>query len=161
MLSKLINLIPRDWLVILYKNMPFSRFKNWVVYRSQQKFLVAVLGIFTNDAGQILLLKHVYRKEPWGMPGGWMELEQPQAALEREVYEETKLKVAIDGKARAIFGIKPNRVDLIYTGRVTGGTFVPSVEISEAMFCDVDQWPEGMPDVQKKLIKETISSIRP
>lgn len=80
------------------------------VYRAQHKFLVAVLGIFTNDAGEVLLLKHVYRKQPWGIPGGWMELEQPEAALRREVREETGLEVQITSLARARFGQTPNRV---------------------------------------------------
>lgn len=69
MLSKLINLVPRDWLVYMYIHMPFKRFKDWVVYRAQSKFLVAVLGVITNEKGQVLLLKHVYRSEPWGIPG--------------------------------------------------------------------------------------------
>lgn len=42
-----------------------GNFKNWVVYRSQHKFLVAVLGVITNEERQVLLLKHVYRDQPW------------------------------------------------------------------------------------------------
>ncbi|MEK3910270.1 NUDIX domain-containing protein [Paenibacillus sp. FSL H7-0331] len=57
------------------------------MYRAQNKFLVTVLGIITNETGQVLLLRHVYRTEPWGVPGGWMELEKPEVALEREISE--------------------------------------------------------------------------
>ncbi|MGF9641836.1 NUDIX hydrolase [Paenibacillus sp. MABNS29] len=99
MLAKLVNKIPRDWLVFMYKHTPFTRLKNALVYRAQHKFLIAVLGIFTNDAGEVLLLKHVYRKQPWGIPGGWMELEQPEIALQREVREETGLEVEITSLA--------------------------------------------------------------
>lgn len=159
MLSKLINLVPRDWLVYMYIHMPFKRFKDWVVYRAQSKFLVAVLGVITNEKGQVLLLKHVYRSEPWGIPGGWMELEDPEAALEREIHEETQLKVEISGLAKAIYGTKPNRVDLIFTGKIVGGTFARSSEISEFMYCDVDAWPEGIPMGQKKLIKEILGLL--
>jgi len=156
--SKLINLLPRDWLVYMYKHMPFTKLKNWIVYRAQHKFLVSVLGVITNEAGQVLLLKHVYRDEPWGIPGGWMELEKPEAALKREVYEETKLNVEITRLARAIYGEHPVRVDLIFRGNVVDGTFAPSSEISEIMYCDIDRWPEGMPDVQKRLIKDVLTN---
>lgn len=136
--------------------MPIKKFRNWIVYKAQHKFLVSVLGIITNEAGQIMLLKHGYRSVPWGIPGGWMELEKPEAALEREIYEETKLKVEITGLAKALFGQNPTRVDLVFRGRLLGGTFSRSAEISEIIFCDIGDWPEGMPNEQKKLIQEII-----
>jgi len=157
MLSKMINLVPRDWLILLYKHTPFTRFKNWVVYRAQHKFLVSVLGVITNDEGKVLLLKHVYRKQPWGIPGGWMELEKPEDGLTREIFEETGLKVQIIGLSRAIFGQKPNRVDLVFKGRIIEGTFIRSTEISEILYCSIGSWPDGLPTEQKKLIKEILS----
>lgn len=39
MLVKLINKIPRDWLVFMYKHTPFTRLKNALVYRAQHKFI--------------------------------------------------------------------------------------------------------------------------
>jgi len=160
MISKLISMIPRDWLVYMYKHMPFNRLKNWIVYRAQYKFLVAVLGIITNDEGQVLLLKHQYRKEPWGIPGGWMELEKPEIGLEREVHEETGLKVQITGLARAVYGKRPNRVELIFRGRIMEGTFRPSSEISEMYYCSIDNWPDGLPIAQKNMIKEILCDER-
>ncbi|MFK4470739.1 8-oxo-dGTP diphosphatase [Paenibacillus sp. RC73] len=127
----------------MYKHTPFTRLKNALVYRAQHKFLIAVLGIFTNDAGEVLLLKHVY-------------LKQPEAALQREVKEETGLEVEITSLARARFGQTPNRVDLIFTGRVIPGTFRPSSEISDICYCGVGEWPEGLPAHQKKLIQELL-----
>ncbi|MCV9950700.1 NUDIX hydrolase [Paenibacillus sp. BT-177] len=153
MLVKLINKIPRDWLVFMYKHTPFIRLKNALVYRAQHKFLVAVLGIFTNDAGEVLLLKHVYRKQPWGIPGGWMELEQPETALRREVREETGLEVEITSLAQAQFGQLPNRVDLIFKGRVIPGTFRPSAEISDICYCRVGEWPNACQHTRKSLFR--------
>lgn len=157
MLKKLVKLMPQHWLVYMYKHMPSKKFKNWVVYRAQHKFLVSVLGIITNEKGQVLLLKHAYRSKPWGVPGGWMELEQPETALEREIYEETRLKVRITGLARAIFDKKPARVELIFTGTIVDGKFKTSAEITDIMYCNIDEWPEGMPDDQKRLIKEIMA----
>ncbi|MNI56299.1 hypothetical protein D3C73_1112930 [compost metagenome] len=72
MFSKLMKFIPRDWIVYMYKRMPFNGLKNWIVYRAQHKFLVAVLGVITNDKGQVLLLKHEYRKNHGVFPvAGW------------------------------------------------------------------------------------------
>lgn len=153
MLSKLINRIPKDWLVYLYKKVPFNRFKNAVVYRVQQKFLVSVLGVMTNTEGQVLLLKHVYRKQPWGIPGGWMELEVPEEGFKRELFEETGFQVKWLQLADALYGTKPNRVDLIFVGELAEGTFIANTEISEICFCSVGEWPEGVPDNQKKLIE--------
>lgn len=156
MIKKLMSLFPRDWLVFMYKHTPIKGLKNWIVYRAQHKFLVAVLGVITNDKGEVLLLKHSYRKEPWGIPGGWMELEKPEEGLARELEEETGLQVKITGLAKAIYGKKPNRIDLVFTGRIVEGTFRSSSEISELCFCSIDNWPEGMPSEQKKLIKEIL-----
>ncbi|MFD1888118.1 NUDIX hydrolase [Paenibacillus wenxiniae] len=153
MFAKWINRIPRDWLVWMYKHMSLNRFKNWIVRRSQQSFLVAVLGVFTNDKGEVLLLRHSYREqEPWGIPGGWMEQEQPEEGLLREVKEETGLDVQIERLERAIRRSDPNCVDLIFKGTVQEGTFLPSSEISEMMYCKVGEWPAGLPRSQQLII---------
>ena len=141
----------------MYKHMPFVKLKNWIVYRAQTKFLVAVLGIITNEKGQVLLLNHVYRNKPWGIPGGWMELESPEIGLAREIYEETKLEVKITSLAKAIYGNKPNRIELVFRGNIVGGKFEPSAEISHMMYCNIDEWPEGLPSNQKLLIKEILT----
>lgn len=156
MFVKLMSLLPRDLLVYLYKHTPFVGLKNWIVYRAQHKFLVAVLGIFTNEEGKILLLKHVYRREPWGIPGGWMELETPEAGLEREVFEETGLTVQITGLAKALYNRNPNRVDLIFRGKIIGGTFQACSEISEICYCHIGDWPSGMPISQQKLLEHLL-----
>ncbi|WP_411346333.1 NUDIX hydrolase [Paenibacillus sp. WLX1005] len=153
MLAKWVNRIPRDWLVTMYKIMPSKRFKDWVVRRSQVSFLVAVLGVFTNEQGEVLLLRHSYRDtEPWGIPGGWMEQEQPEEGLIREVKEETGLDVHIHRLERAIRRSNPNCIDLIFSGTVEEGTFLPSTEITKIMFCKVGEWPSGMPRSQQFII---------
>ncbi|MDQ0494700.1 hypothetical protein [Paenibacillus brasilensis] len=39
MLARLINKIPRDWLVFMYKHMPFTRLKNALVYPAKLRNL--------------------------------------------------------------------------------------------------------------------------
>lgn len=61
----------------------------------QPRFTVGAVGVLLDDQGRVLLVKHVFHpKTPWGLPGGWVSRnELPQHAVEREFYEETKLKV--------------------------------------------------------------------
>ncbi|MCA1295459.1 NUDIX domain-containing protein [Paenibacillus sp. alder61] len=156
MIKRLIKRLPSDLLVRLYTAMPFKGIKNWIVYKAQDKFLVAVLGVITNESGQVLLLNHVYREEPWGIPGGWMELEAPEKGLKREIQEETGLSVEITGIYRAVYQTDPDRVELIFRGEVRGGTFRPCAEISDILYCEVGSWPAGLPDTQKSLIQEVL-----
>lgn len=86
-----------------------------------------------------------------------MELEQPEAALVREIYEETRFNVQITGLAKAIYDKKPAKVEIVFRGSIVGGTFTPSVEISDYMYCDPGHWPQGLPADQKKLIRELLA----
>ena len=62
----------------------------------QPKFQMAVAALVFNEQGQILLFKHTYRKFPWGIPAGGLELwEQPVDAIVREFYEETGMKIEV------------------------------------------------------------------
>jgi len=159
MFAKLMSLLPRDLLVHLYKRFPFRRLKKWIVYRAQAKFLVGVMGIFTNDQGEILLLRHDYRRKPWGVPGGWLEYEQPEAGLLRELMEETGLEARLIGEPKVSYGSRPHRIDLVYRGEITGGTFRPSSEISDMRFCAVGEWPEPMSEAQKTMILEVMEGV--
>lgn len=56
---------------------------------------VGAVGAVFNEAGQVLLLEHVFRPNfPWGLPGGWIGRgEDPAKAVEREFREELGLQV--------------------------------------------------------------------
>jgi ADP-ribose pyrophosphatase YjhB (NUDIX family) len=56
-----------------------------------------VVGAVFNDAGQILLVEHVFRPDfPWGLPGGWVEVgESPAEAVQRELEEELNLQIRV------------------------------------------------------------------
>lgn len=154
---KIAKLFPNQWLVWMYKKLPSDKLKNWLAYRAQAKFLVAVLGVITNEQGHVLLLNHHYRKEPWGMPSGWLEYEQPEQGLLREIMEETGLEVRLSGLVKTCFDRNPNRIDLFFRGTVVGGKFVPSDEITDILYCKVGDWPAGMSVQQRKVIEEILS----
>ncbi len=67
----------------------------------QQKQITIVVGLVTNDKGEVLLAKRNQPENPqihnkWEFPGGGIEFgEEPEQALLREIKEETGLKVEI------------------------------------------------------------------
>jgi len=106
-------------------------------------FMVGVVGVIRNDAGEVLMLHHTYRgNEPWGLPTGFMEHgEQPRDALVREIAEETGYDVRLDATAHVYALTDRPLLNIVYTGRYVAGTFRPSDEISEARFVA----PEALP----------------
>ena len=67
------------------------------------RFAVGVAGLIRDEGGRILLVHRTYsRDEPWALPGGWLEgNEAIERALERELHEETGLRVKV-GAVRAV-----------------------------------------------------------
>jgi ADP-ribose pyrophosphatase YjhB (NUDIX family) len=58
---------------------------------------VGAVGVIFNDAGEILMVEHVFRPDfAWGLPGGWVEQgEDPADAVERELHEELNLAITV------------------------------------------------------------------
>jgi 8-oxo-dGTP pyrophosphatase MutT (NUDIX family) len=68
-----------------------------VVRLSVPRHYVGAAGVIFNEAGQALLMEHVFRPYyPWGLPGGWVERgESPAEAVRREVEEELGLRIEV------------------------------------------------------------------
>jgi len=157
MISFLSNILPKTLLINLYKNLPFpKKIKKWIVWRGNKHFLVAVLGVILNSENKILLLKHTYRKKPWGIPSGWINYEDPKKGLIREIYEETSFKVKIDKLIHTEYVKAPHRINLFYLGKYVSGEFTPNAEISEFGFFDSDSLPDGTSKDLKVLVKKLI-----
>jgi 8-oxo-dGTP diphosphatase len=86
----------------------------------QARFTVGAVGVMVNDDGEILLLKHVYHPRiMWGLPGGYVaRRENPAAAVEREIREETGLKVKVVAPLWVGQGANPDHIDLAYLCRI-------------------------------------------
>lgn len=58
---------------------------------------VGAVGVVFNEAGQVLLVEHVFRPYyPWGLPGGWVErYENPAETVRRELKEELNVDVTV------------------------------------------------------------------
>src|SRR5215207_10042783 len=83
-----------DALGVIWKRIP-SRLRLRIIRVTQKKFTASVAVIITNRDGKVLLLEHFLRPgSGWGIPGGFIEHgEQPEAAIRREIREETGIEL--------------------------------------------------------------------
>lgn len=120
----------------------------------------SVTGVVIKD-GKVLLARNTYgiRKNMLITPGGYVNYnESPQKALEREVMEETKIKV----KALNIIGIRFNMHDWYMAFRadyVSGEASSDNHENSEVLWLDIADAlsRNDVPELTKKLISSAIS----
>jgi len=140
----------------IWRKMPyFLRLR--IIRVTQEKFTVSVAAIITNDRNEILLLNHVLRPfSGWGIPGGFIEAgEQPDAAVRREIREETGLELTTLEMMR-VRTIK-RHVEILFRAAATGKGEVKSREINALGWFEIDEMPERMSCVQKSLIKEVLN----
>lgn len=157
--SKLGRLLPSHVAVYLWKRLPIpKRIRSRIMWHTNDRFLVAVLGLIQNENNEILLLNHTYRAEPWGVPSGWLEYEDPLKGLEREIYEETGLTVSGTSVLNVKYAPNPHRMDIYCVGRVTGGEFKKSAEISQYGYFNIGNLPEGLSKYQRGFIVDFLQN---
>lgn len=141
---------------IIWRNTPWRLRKN-VTRLSQNKFTASVAVIVFNEKGEILLLDHVLRPQSgWAIPGGFMNFgEQPHDALEREICEETGLKL----KNLEMFRVRTigKHIELLYRAEADGVAEVKSFEINAVGWFKTDALPEKMTPIQKSIVEELLS----
>lgn len=130
-----------------------------------QKFLLGIVGVVVDESGRVMLLNHVYRKEvPWGLPSGWVRGgEQPQAAIIREIREETGLDVEVLSVLDVRTSKTVPRIDLTFLCRPIGPIDViraNDAEISEVGFFAKDHIPHELIDPQPELISKAVGEMR-
>jgi 8-oxo-dGTP diphosphatase len=92
--------------------------------------LVSVAALVTDDEGKILLVNSPWRG--WEYPGGLIEPgESFEAALKREVREESGVEIEITGFVGICKNLERNIVNMDFTARYTGGTLTTSEESTE------------------------------
>ena len=87
----------------------------------QPKFTAGVVGVIFADAGQMLLVEHVFHPyTPWGLPGGWVDRrEDPMRTLERELMEELELTITVGPILLAQIDTE-HHIDMAYLCRCEG-----------------------------------------
>jgi 8-oxo-dGTP diphosphatase len=123
----------------------------------QDKFLIGVTGIILNDKNEILLFKYNYRQTEWGLPGGYIKAkEHPQEALEREIEEESGYVVSVDEELKIRTDRESARVDIGFVGKLIGGEFRKSSEVTDAKFFLFEDLPILISKQQLFIIEQTL-----
>lgn len=119
-------------------------------------FTSSAAGIITNEEGEVLLLDHVLRPlSGWGIPGGFLEKgEQPEAALRREIMEETSLEL---GDVRLYRARTLRRhIEIIFTAKAFGDPTVNTSEIRQARWFAIADLPPEMNIDQQFMIRRAL-----
>lgn len=134
---------------------PWLRMK--IIRATQQKFTVSAAVIITNDRGEVLMLNHVLRPfSGWGLPGGFVAAgEQPEAAIRREIREETGIE--LEGLTMFRIRTLQRHVEMLFVATADGEPTVKSREILGLGWFDITRLPEGTPRSQAELIREVAS----
>lgn len=112
--------------------------------------------MIVNAEGKVLLLDHVLRPfSGWGLPGGFIgHGEQPEAALRREIEEETGLRL---GEIELWRIRTVNRhIEFIYTTENSGEPRVNSNEIIGFGWFGPGELPERLSPAQKGIIEKVL-----
>ena len=145
----------RAVLLRIWRDVPFPGWLRHVFLRVlNPSFMVGAMALIQDAQGQILLLEHTYRRQlPWGLPGGWLKhAESPEAGLAREVFEETGLRVQIEGLLAADFW-GDSQLDLLYRCSVLSGSYQSSDETGLHRWVLPAQLPELLPNQRALLHK--------
>lgn len=130
-IARIVRRIPKLMIVAYY------------VYRFfQPKYSMGVVGVVINDAGQVLLVEHVFHPQlPWGLPGGWIgHNENPEDTIVREIQEELNLSVTVE-QLLMTKRTEYNHVDVAFVCSPTGTIGTLSYELLGYQWYERDAIP--------------------
>ena len=132
------------------------------VWLTQPRFAVTAGAVVRDERGRVLLLRHVLRRgSGWGVPGGFLKAgEQPEAAIRRELREETGLELDSVELAfvRTLGGVR--QVEIIFRASMKSGSLArveTSFEVDRAEWFDADSLPESVSEGQRRIISRALA----
>jgi 8-oxo-dGTP pyrophosphatase MutT (NUDIX family) len=150
----------------LLRRFPWSGLAlQWVVRLVQPRFTAGVVGVLLDEPGErVLLVEHVFHAtKPWGLPGGWINRgETPAQAVEREIYEETGLRVRAVRPLTVELGIEWRRhFDMVYLCELTGkpGPIRLSHELLDYRWTSCDALP-SLVSFESQVIQAVLGADR-
>ena len=135
-------------LLRVWRDVPFPGWMRLIFLRIlNPSFMVGAMALIQDAQGRVLIVEHTYRRSvPWGLPGGWLkQAESPEAGLIREVFEETGLRVRVDGLLAAEFWGR-TQLDLMFRCSVVSGTYRPSDETGQHLWMLPNELPQLLPN---------------
>lgn len=143
----MMRLLAHIWRVI-----PF-RLRLPIIRLSQKKFTVSVVAIVLNSRREVLILDHFIRPgTTWGLPGGFIDADEyPDAAIRRELEEETSLK--LENLNLVQIRTLGKHIEILYTADGKGEVNLQSSEIRDFGWFALDSLPNKVSAVQHTLIK--------
>ena len=128
--------------------------KHLLLWLVNTHFIVGTVAIVSDGEGRVLVARHTYRRRrPWALPGGWVRRgESPADAVVREILEETGLAVEV-ARPLTVQPESPVHLTVVYAARLAGGSFRPSLEVSEVRFLEPGLYPEGLREDHRALIE--------
>lgn len=104
----------------LYRRLP-AWGKRRAILLFAPKVSLGVCAVITDEEGRVLLVRHTYRSQPWGLPGGLARHgEQPAEALAREVREELGVGVTTGQVLGAYTAPRVHQLTLYYQATLQG-----------------------------------------
>lgn len=111
------------------------------LFLANAKFNHGAVAVVSNNEGQVLVLRHVYRKSyPWGFPSGFVNAgENASTAALRELKEEAGLEAMIIHVGATTL-VAPRHLETVVYGHANAaGPIQQSHEIFEARWVTPDQ----------------------
>ena len=123
---------------------------------TQKKFTVSAVAVVSNEEGKVLLLDHLLRPGAgWALPGGFIEGgEQAEAAIKREIREETTLQLE-NVRLLHVRTIGAH-VEILFRAEASGKPVPNSAEIKAAGWFSPDDVPGETRGIQKRIIREVL-----
>ena len=113
-----------------------------------------------DPSGDVLLARHRFGSPEWRLLGGFIEREEPlEAALARELREETGLEIEVGPLLEAGAGVRWAHVELVYAYRPVGGQVALSGELAELRSFAPDRLPPLRPD-QRNVVERHFPRAR-
>ena len=134
-----------------------------IFWRISRPKLVGVRALIVRDR-VVLLIRHRYGRQPWGLPGGGVERNESLAeAVRREAREESGVQVEI-GHLLGMYdrfkdGVS-NYVGVFVCTPLNEPNPPRSLEIAEARFFLFDELPQGIDDGSRRRIAEYLRGER-
>lgn len=138
----------------LYQSIPVSLVRP-ALRLVHTRFNVTAVGIFFDEQGRVLVLRHVYRHHhPWGLPAGFISAgESPEAGILRELNEETGLSAQVTS-VLSVTSLSRRHLEIALVGAIDSGQAVSyNHEIFESAFVEPSDLPAGLPHGQITLVE--------